>query len=247
MTTLEVRDLNVAVDGKEVVHNFSLTIKTGEVHALMGPNGAGKSTLAQVIAGNPAFTVTKGSITLDGQDILALSPDERARKGIFLAFQYPVEVQGVAISAFLFQAWRAKNPQGQPAEFNKLLTESLRTLGLPRETIERPLNVGFSGGEKKRLEMLQLLLLKPSIVLLDETDSGLDIDSLKIIADAINALRHTCAIMLVTHYRRVLEHIKADKVHVLMQGGLAKSGDASLVDELERSGYGWLKEGLKVV
>jgi Fe-S cluster assembly ATP-binding protein len=245
---LEIRDLHVTIHGKEVLNGISLTIKQGEVHVLMGPNGAGKSSLAATIAGHPAYKVTKGSITLNGKDILALSPSERSKQGIFLAFQQPQEIN-VNLGTFLFHAFKARcGKEATVATFNKALDNSLKTLKLDRSFIDRQLNVGFSGGEKKRLEMLQLLLLRPAFAIFDETDAGLDIDSLKIVRDAFNSVRGPClGVLLVTHVPKVALKAEPDRVHVIIDGAIKQSGNSSVIAELEKKGYGWLKPRLKVV
>jgi len=240
--TLEIKDLHVNVEGKPVLNGLTLTIRSGEIHVLMGPNAAGKSTLANAISGHPETVITQGSITLNGEDLLALSPDERARRGIFLAFQNPVEVDGVNLGSFLFHTYKARyGKDASPSEFNKRLTDSLRVLQLDRNFIDRQLNVGFSGGEKKRAEMLQLLILKPAFAFFDETDSGLDIDSLKIVRDAFNTVRGPClGVIMVTHYPKVAQKVDPDYVHVIVDGKVVVTGDKTLVDKIDDEGYGWL-------
>lgn len=239
----EVRDLHVSVGGAEIITGLSLRVPAGETHALMGPNGSGKSTLAYALAGRDGYTVSKGSATLDNADLFALAPEERAAKGLFLSFQYPVEIPGLSAIAFLKaainaqRAARGEAPMPAPALL-KLLRERADALKIDPDMLKRPLNVGFSGGEKKRFEALQMAVLQPRFAILDETDSGLDIDALKIVADNVNALRAPDRAMLViTHYQRLLDYIKPDKVHVLAKGRIAASGGPELALELERDGY----------
>ena len=240
---LEIKDLHVSTAGKQILKGLTLTIKQGEVHALMGPNGAGKSTLSYVIAGHPSYQVTKGDVLLDGKSVLTMSPDERAKAGLFLAFQNPVEIPGVNLGTFLFTLFKNKYPKGSAATYQKELQALLKQLHLSNTFIERPLNAGLSGGEKKRAEVLQMLLTKPALAVLDETDSGLDIDSLKIVADALNSLRSPMfSSLVITHYNRILEFLKPDFVHVLLDGKIAMTGDVNLPKELEKKGYTWLKE-----
>jgi len=244
-SVLEIRDLHASAHGKPILKGLSLVIRQGEVHALMGPNGSGKSTLSYVIAGHPGYAVTKGDILLDGKSILTLSPDERAKAGLFLAFQHPVEIPGVNIGSFLFTLFKNKYPKGSAVTYQKELQDILKRLGLTTQFTERALNAGLSGGEKKRAEVLQMLLLKPALAVLDETDSGLDIDSLKIVSEAVNSLRSPMfSALVITHYNRILEFLKPDRVHVLLDGKIAHSGDATLPAELEKKGYRWLKEEL---
>jgi len=249
---LEVKNLHVAVNGAEILRGVDLTVKTGEVHAIMGPNGSGKSTLAQVLAGHPAYTVTAGSAAYDGKDLLGLKPEERAREGVFLAFQYPVEVRGITNSYFLRSAVNAiRKHRGQeeldPLDFLQVLEQKLRAIGWDDTLMNRPVNEGFSGGEKKRNEILQLAVIEPRLAILDETDSGLDIDALKTVAHAVNKLRapHR-AFVIVTHYQRLLNHITPDVVHVLSEGRIVKSGGPELAHELEAKGYDWLRAGATV-
>ncbi len=245
MTTplLEIEDLHACVGDKEIIKGFSLTVNEGEIHALMGPNGAGKSTLSNVLCGKPGYEVTSGSVTFKGRDLLALSPEERAREGIFLCMQYPVEIPGVPTATFLKHAVNAvRKHRGEPEldtmEFIKMVREEGRKLGIDAEMIKRPLNVGFSGGEKKRLETLQMSVLKPAFTILDEADSGLDIDALKVVADGINALRDgRRAMLVITHYQRLLNYVVPDFVHVYANGKIVCSGDKSLALELEEKGY----------
>jgi Fe-S cluster assembly ATP-binding protein len=241
---LEIKDLHASVGGKPILDGLSLTIGAGEVHAIMGPNGSGKSTLAYVLAGRDGYEVTSGSVTFRGQDLLALPPEERAREGLFLGFQYPVEIAGVGTASFLKAAVNAvRKHRGEPEldamEFLKLVRAKRKLLNIDEEMLRRPLNVGFSGGEKKRAEMLQMALLEPSLAVLDETDSGLDIDALKVVADGINAMRAPDrAILMITHYQRLLGYVVPDRVHVLAKGRIQRSGGKELALELEREGYG---------
>ena len=243
MALIEIKNLHVSVQGKDILKGISLTINAGEVHAIMGPNGTGKSTLSNVIAGREGYEVTQGSVSFDGQDLLAMPPDARARAGVFLAFQYPVEIPGVSTSAFLKTAINAKRrTEGKPEidamEFLKLVKAKNKALGIPDDMIKRPLNVGFSGGEKKRAEVLQMTLLEPRFAVLDETDSGLDIDALKVVSDVVNALRGpTHAFLVITHYQRLLNYIVPDYVHVMAGGRIVKSGGKELAHELEAEGY----------
>jgi feS assembly ATPase sufC len=240
---LEIEDLHARVGDKEVIKGLNLTINEGEVHAIMGPNGAGKSTLSYVLSGKPGYEVTSGSIRFKGADLCALSTEERAREGIFLCMQYPVEIPGVPVSTFLKHAVNAVRkhqnlPELDTFEFLKTLREEGKKLGIDNEMIKRPVNVGFSGGEKKRLETLQMSILKPCFSILDEADSGLDIDALKVVAEGVNALRNDCRSMLViTHYQRLLNYIIPDFVHVFADGHIVKSGDKNLALELEQTGY----------
>ena len=249
---LEVRGLHVAVNGTEILRGVDLTVKAGEVHAIMGPNGSGKSTLTQVLAGHPAYTVTAGTATYEGKDLLALKPEERAREGLFLAFQYPVEIRGITNSYFLRSAVNAvRKHRGQeeldPLDFLAVLEEKLKAIGWDDTLMNRPVNEGFSGGEKKRNEILQLAVLEPKLALLDETDSGLDIDALKTVAHAVNKLRAPDrSFVIVTHYQRLLNFITPDVVHVLADGRIVKSGGADLAHELEAKGYDWLRAGAMV-
>ncbi len=241
--TLEIKNLHVSAHGKAILKGLTLTIKPGEIHALMGPNGSGKSTLSYVIAGHPGYEVTSGDILYDGKSILELSPDERAKLGLFLAFQHPVEIPGLAMRSFLFTLYKATHPNSKAIEFQRALANAFELVGLPQGFGDRALNVGLSGGEKKRVEIMQLLLSAPTIAVLDETDSGLDIDSLKLVAHAVNTLRSpTFGSLVITHYNRILEHLKPDHVHVLIDGKIAQSGDATLPTKLEKQGYAWLHE-----
>ena len=243
MALLEIRGLRVAVDGKEILKGLDLTVEAGEVCAIMGPNGSGKSTLSHVIAGRPGYEITGGTIQFAGQDLTALEADERARRGIFLAFQYPVEIPGVTTTTFLRHALNAKRKaMGQPEvdamEFVKLIRVKTRGLGIGDEMLKRAVNVGFSGGEKKRAEVLQMALLEPRLAVLDETDSGLDIDALKVVADGVNGLRSPeRAMLLITHYQRLLGYVVPDRVHILAEGRIVRSGDKELALALEEKGY----------
>ncbi|NWO06383.1 MAG: Fe-S cluster assembly ATPase SufC [Alteromonadaceae bacterium] len=243
---LSIKNLHASVEDKEILKGINLEIKAGEVHAIMGPNGSGKSTLSQVLAGNEAFEVTSGEVTLNGENLLDLETEDRAREGIFLAFQYPVEIPGVSNLQFLRTAVNAmRQHRGEEemnaAEFMKLAREVSKQVDLDPAFLKRGVNEGFSGGEKKRNEILQALLLQPKLAILDETDSGLDIDALKVVSDGVNALRsEDRAILMVTHYQRLLNHIVPDYVHVLAGGKIIKSGGRELALELEEKGYGWL-------
>jgi len=240
---LEIKNLQVAVDGREILKGLDLTVHKGEVHAIMGPNGSGKSTLAHVLAGKADYEVTGGSVTFDGVDLLALSPDERAAAGVFLAFQYPLEIPGVATMTFLRTALNAqRKKRGEPElstpDFLKRVREAAKKLDIDQEMLRRPVNVGFSGGEKKRNEILQMALLEPKLGVLDETDSGLDIDALKVVANGVNRLRSPeRAMIVITHYQRLLDHIVPDIVHVLSKGRIVRTGGKELALELEAKGY----------
>jgi Fe-S cluster assembly ATP-binding protein len=243
---LKIENLHVRVDGKEILQGLTLTVPTGEVHAVMGPNGSGKSTLANVLAGRPGYEVTAGSVTFQGHDLLALPPEERAREGVFLGFQYPVEIPGVN-NVYLLKAAvnAARKHRGldevDAFEFLTLVREKMRLMRMDESMLSRGVNEGFSGGEKKRNEVLQMLVLEPRLAILDETDSGLDIDALKVVAHGVNTLRSPeRSLVLVTHYQRLLDYIVPDHVHVLVKGRIARSGDKSLALELERRGYDWV-------
>jgi Fe-S cluster assembly ATP-binding protein len=240
---LSVKNLHVSVSGKPILNGLTLDIPAGEVHAVMGPNGAGKSTLAYALAGRPGYEVTAGTVTFDGEDLLSLAPDERAAKGVFLSFQYPTEIPGVAAQFFIRTALNAqRKARGEdeisaPA-FLKLAREAAAALKIDLDMLKRPLNVGFSGGEKKRMEILQMVILAPRLLILDETDSGLDIDALRIVAEGVNAMRAPeRAMLVITHYQRLLDYIRPDRVHVLAAGRIAASGGPELALELERAGY----------
>jgi Fe-S cluster assembly ATP-binding protein len=240
---LEIKNLQVAVDGREILKGLDLTVRKGEVHAIMGPNGSGKSTLAHVLAGKADYDVTGGEVKFDGVDLLALTPDERAAAGVFLAFQYPLEIPGVATMTFLRTALNAqRRKRGEPElstpDFLKRVREAAKKLDIDQEMLRRPVNVGFSGGEKKRNEILQMALLEPKLGVLDETDSGLDIDALKVVADGVNRLRSPeRAMIVITHYQRLLDHIVPDIVHVLSKGRIVRTGGKELALELEAKGY----------
>jgi Fe-S cluster assembly ATP-binding protein len=259
LVELVIRDLHAKIEDKEILRGVNLTVRQGETHALMGPNGSGKSTLANVIMGHPKYVVTQGEILFRGVNILELSADKRARMGLFLAFQYPSSVPGVTVANFLRRALEAKRegydptatnePTGEapkkkgipPAEFRKLITEKMKLLKVDSAFINRYINEGFSGGEKKRAEILQMAMLEPSMAVLDETDSGLDIDALKIVSDGVNALRGpNLGVLIITHYQRILNYITPDVVHVMYKGQIIKTGGADLAHELEKKGYEWL-------
>lgn len=240
---LEIKDLHVSVGEREILKGLTLSVKAGEVAAIMGPNGTGKSTLSYVIAGREGYEATTGDVRLNGENILDLDPAERAAKGVFLAFQYPVEIPGVATMTFLKAALNAQRrargePELQTPEFMKRVKEAAAALGIAQDMLRRPLNAGFSGGEKKRMEILQMALLQPRLAILDETDSGLDIDALRVVADGVNALRSPeRAFIVITHYQRLLEYIRPDSVHVMAQGRIMRSGGPELALELEERGY----------
>ena len=244
---LEVKDLQVRGGNKEILRGINLSVKKGEVHAIMGPNGSGKSTLARVIAGHPDYEVTGGSVTYDGKDLLDMAPEDRAREGVFMAFQYPVEIPGVNNAYFLKAAINAKRkhqglPEHDAMEFMALVREKANILHLDPTLLTRPVNEGFSGGEKKRNEIFQMAVLEPVLAVLDETDSGLDIDALKAVAEGVNAMRSPdSAIIVVTHYQRLLNYIVPDFVHVLQDGRIARSGGKDLALQLEEKGYSWLE------
>jgi Fe-S cluster assembly ATP-binding protein len=244
---LEIKNLHAGIDGKEILKGLNLQINKGEVHAIMGPNGSGKSTLAKVLAGHPSYEITQGEVVYEGKDLLELEPDERAREGIFLAFQYPVEVPGVSNSQFLRLAYNEKmkhhgEEELDPLEFNDYMREKAKVVEMDKSFFNRSVNVGFSGGEKKRNEILQMAVLAPTLAVLDETDSGLDIDALRIVAEGVNKLRSADnAMILVTHYQRLLNYIEPDFVHVLANGKIVKEGGKELALELEEKGYDWVK------
>src|SRR3989454_12768285 len=247
MQELTIKSLRVVIAEQEIIRGLSLTVPRGEVHAIMGPNGSGKSTLAKVLAGHPDYHVTKGEVTMDGENLLALEPDERARKGLFLAFQYPSEIPGVSIANFLRAAVQARLPEGEELEatdYYAKLYEKMDLLEMDRSFTSRSVNEGFSGGEKKRNEILQLAMLDPKYAVLDETDSGLDIDALKTVAHGVNSLRGPdLGILLITHYQRLLNYIIPDYVHVMVAGRMVRSGRKELALELEERGYDWAREG----
>src|SRR5881394_3895383 len=245
---LEIKNLTASVDGNEILKGINLTVKPGEVHAIMGPNGSGKSTLAKILTGHPSYEVTGGEVIYDGKNLLEMSPDERAREGVFMAFQYPVEVPGVSNAQFLRLAYNEKQKHlGQeeldPLEFKDLLKEKARVVEMDASFMTRSVNEGFSGGEKKRNEILQMAVLQPKLAILDETDSGLDIDALRIVASGVNQLHNQeNAMIVVTHYQRLLNYIVPDFVHVLSGGRIVKEGGKELALELEEKGYDWLKD-----
>jgi Fe-S cluster assembly ATP-binding protein len=248
MALLEIKNLHVKVDGKQILNGLSLTVEKGQVAAIMGPNGSGKSTLAHVLAGKSDYEITEGTVLLNGEDLLALSPDERAAKGMFLAFQYPLEIPGVATMTFLRTALNAqRKKRGEeelsPPEFNRRVFDMAKKLEIDRDMLRRGVNVGFSGGEKKRNEILQMALLEPKLAVLDETDSGLDIDALKVVSDGVNRLRSPeRAFVVITHYQRLLDYIVPDVVHVLSRGRIVRTGGKELALELEAKGYAQYQE-----
>lgn len=248
MALLEVKDLKAGIDGIEILKGINLEVNPGEVHAIMGPNGSGKSTFAQILAGREEYDITEGSVTFDGKDLLEMEPEERACEGLFLAFQYPVEIPGVSNTYFLKAALNSiRKHNGEEEldafEFLQLVKEKMRILHIEESLLNRPVNEGFSGGEKKRNEIFQMAVLNPRLAILDETDSGLDIDALKAVADGVNALRSPDrAIVMVTHYQRLLNYIVPDFVHVLANGRIQKSGGKELALELEAKGYSWIEE-----
>ncbi len=248
MAELEIKNLHVSVEDKEILRGLDLTVEKGKIHALMGPNGSGKSTLANVIMGHPALEVTEGTITFKGEDITEAGPDERAQAGLFMAFQYPVAVPGVAVTKYLRMILNAqREARGEEPlkirEFAARAREAMELANIPQEFSSRYLNDGFSGGEKKRMELLQLALLKPEIAILDETDSGLDIDALRTVADGINKFTGPdMGALIITHYQRLLHEVKPDVVHVMYQGRIVKEGGQELVEQLEAEGYGWIRE-----
>ncbi|MFD7522041.1 Fe-S cluster assembly ATPase SufC [Paenibacillus chitinolyticus] len=248
--SLRIEQLKAAVEGKEILKGLSLTVNGGEIHVVMGPNGTGKSTLASALMGHPKYEVTEGKVTLNGEDLLEMEVDERARAGLFLAMQYPSEITGVTNSDFMRSAINAKREEGQEIsliKFVRMMEASMQTLEMNPEFMHRYLNEGFSGGEKKRNEILQMMMLEPSVVILDEIDSGLDIDALRIVAEGVNALRSAeRGFLIITHYQRLLNYIKPDFVHVMMQGTIVKSGGPELAERLEAEGYEWIKEELGI-
>jgi Fe-S cluster assembly ATP-binding protein len=254
MAELIIRNLHVSVEGNEILKGFNLSIKQGEVHAIMGPNGTGKSTLAYTLMGHPAYEVTEGEVTFDGKDLLQLEADERSRLGLFLAFQYPVAIPGVTLANFLRVALNARRKEENPEDkgfpipaFRKLLKEKMAMLKMDPAFAGRYLNDGFSGGEKKRAEILQMATLEPKVAILDETDSGLDIDALRIVSEGVNALRGPeLGVLVITHYQRILNYIKPDFVHVMFNGRIVESGSADLALKLEEEGYDWVRERFEV-
>jgi Fe-S cluster assembly ATP-binding protein len=250
MSQLEIKNLHVSIEDKEILKGLDLTVEQGKVHAIMGPNGTGKSTLAYTLMGHPSYTVTEGEVWFKGQNVLELEPDERSRLGLFLAFQYPVAIPGVTVANFLRTAINARRRAGNPEdkglpipEFRKLLKEKMDTLQMDHTFAGRYLNDGFSGGEKKRAEILQMATLKPEIAILDETDSGLDIDALRIVSEGVNALMsRELGVLVITHYQRLLNYIKPDYVHIMLGGRIVESGGADLALHLEEAGYDWVRE-----
>lgn len=246
MNSLEIKNLSASIDGQYILKDFSLTIPKGEVHALMGPNGTGKSTLAKVMAGHEDYTVESGEVLLDGENILGQEPDDIAKAGLFLAFQYPLEIPGVSIANFIRAARQARLSEGEEInaiEYYKELYAKMDLLKIDRKFTARSLNEGFSGGEKKRCEILQMSMLEPKYCIMDETDSGLDIDALRIVADGVNLMRSDeRAFLVITHYQRLLDYIVPDVVHIMYDGHIVHSGDAELAKELESKGYDWVKE-----
>ena len=254
MSELSIRNLHASINGKEILKGVDLTVKQGEVHALMGPNGTGKSTLAYTLMGHPAYEVTQGEVIFKGQNILELEPDQRAHLGVFLAFQYPVAIPGVSVANFLRSALNARRKSANPEdkgipvpEFRKLLKERMDLLKMDHGFAGRYLNEGFSGGEKKRAEILQMAALRPEIAILDETDSGLDIDALRIVSEGVNALRGPeLGVLVITHYQRILNYIKPEFVHIMLGGRVVESGGADLALHLEEHGYDWLRDKYEV-
>jgi Fe-S cluster assembly ATP-binding protein len=250
---LDIKNLQVSVENKQILKGIDLRVGAGEVHAIMGPNGSGKSTLARALSGHPEYHVTAGSVDFEGKDLLSMDPDERAREGVFMAFQYPVEIAGVNNAYFLKAALNAKRkhfglPELDAMEFMQLIKEKSRLLDIDQGMLSRAVNEGFSGGEKKRNEIFQMALLEPKLAILDETDSGLDIDALKLVAQGVNAMRSPDrAIIVVTHYQRLLDYIVPDYVHVLSAGRIVKYGGKDLALELEKRGYGWIENGAQPV
>ena len=253
MMLLDIQNLHANVEGREILRGIDLKVNPGEVHAIMGPNGSGKSTLAQVLAGRDAYDVTDGKVLLDGKDLLDMAPEERAREGVFLAFQYPVEIPGVSNTYFLKAAVNAvRKHRGQSEydaiDFLKLVKQKVKLVGLDDSLLQRPVNEGFSGGEKKRNEIFHMAVLEPSLCVLDETDSGLDIDALRIVADGVNSLRAgNRSFLVITHYQRLLNYIVPDVVHVLIDGRIVRSGGKELAHELEEKGYAWLEDEASAV
>lgn len=250
MSTLVIKDLHVKIEDKEILKGVDLTINTGEIHAIMGPNGTGKSTLASAIMGHPKYEITQGSITLDGEDVLEMEVDERARAGLFLGMQYPSEISGVTNADFMRSAMNARREEGDEISLMKFIREldsKMEVLDMQEDMAQRYLNEGFSGGEKKRNEILQLMMIKPQFAILDEIDSGLDIDALKVVSEGINQMRsESFGCLIITHYQRLLNYITPDHVHVMMQGRVVKSGGEELSHKLEAEGYDWIKAELGI-
>ena len=251
MSLLVIKDLQASVADKPILKGVTLTVETGSVHAIMGPNGSGKSTLAQVLAGNPAYEVTGGSVTYDGRDLLAMAPEERAQAGIFMAFQYPVEIPGVSNAYFLRAAYNeVRKARGEdevdPLEFADIMEEKLELVAMDASMLNRSVNTGFSGGEKKRNEILQMAVLEPKLGILDETDSGLDIDALRVVANGVNAVAGPdMGVLIITHYQRILHLVQPSHVHVMYQGRIVREGGPELVDALEAKGYGWITDEIE--
>ncbi len=249
---LEIANLHAGINGKQILNGVDLTIRQGEVHAIMGPNGSGKSTLSNVIMGNPKYAVTEGAIRFDGKDLLEMKPEQRAQAGLYLSFQYPFEIQGLNFSRFLHAAYKAQYPLEplSPVKFREILKEAGSKLGMSADFIERELNVGFSGGEKKRAEILQMMVLRPKIAIMDETDSGLDIDSLKLVSQAVQGMRSPkFGALIITHYKRILNYLKPDFVHVMYRGKIIRSGGPELAGHLEERGYAQILKdaGVKIL
>jgi Fe-S cluster assembly ATP-binding protein len=242
--SLEIQNLHVRTEEREILHGVNLTIEKGETHALMGPNGSGKSTLANTLMGNPTYEITEGKVLLDGEDLTDADPDDRAKAGLFLAFQYPVSIPGVSVANFLRTAVNAKRDEPiKVKEFGQILKKNMEILKINREFTSRYLNDGFSGGEKKRAEILQLAMLEPAYAVLDETDSGLDIDALRIVSDGVNALRGpNMGSLIITHYTRILGYVRPDFVHIMLEGRIVQEGGPELADTLEDKGYDWVRE-----
>ena len=251
MHSIKIENLSTCVDGKQILNNLNFTLPKGEVHAIMGPNGSGKSTLSKVLAGHPDYEVIGGSAKLDDTELLGLSPDEIARLGLFLAFQYPIEVPGVSIANFIRAALQSRLEKGEnfkAVEYYKELYKQMDALGIDKSFTSRSMNEGFSGGEKKRCEILQMSMLNPRYCILDETDSGLDIDALRVVSDGVNRMKNSDrGILVITHYQRLLDYIVPDKVHVMWDGQIVRSGDKELALELEEKGYDWIKEEVSTV
>lgn len=250
MSTLVIKDLHVEIEGKQILKGVDITINTSEIHAIMGPNGTGKSTLASAIMGHPKYEVTQGTIELDGEDVLAMEVDERARAGLFLAMQYPSEISGVTNADFMRSAMNARREEGNEVSLMKFIREldsKMETLAMDQDMAQRYLNEGFSGGEKKRNEILQMMMIKPTFAVLDEIDSGLDIDALKVVSEGINQMKgENFGCLIITHYQRLLNYITPDHVHVMMQGRVVKSGGPELAHKLEAEGYDWIKTELGI-
>ncbi|MDE4084035.1 Fe-S cluster assembly ATPase SufC [Planococcus maritimus] len=250
MSTLVIKDLHVEIEGKQILKGVNITINTSEIHAIMGPNGTGKSTLASAIMGHPKYEVTQGTIELDGEDVLAMEVDERARAGLFLAMQYPSEISGVTNADFMRSAMNARREEGNEVSLMKFIREldsKMETLAMDQDMAQRYLNEGFSGGEKKRNEILQMMMIKPTFAVLDEIDSGLDIDALKVVSEGINQMKgENFGCLIITHYQRLLNYITPDHVHVMMQGRVVKSGGPELAHKLEAEGYDWIKTELGI-